>query len=110
MPFLIAFAPSARSNPRTASPILSRVDGPIVRVSVNDGQDVASAEPLVQIDPQPYEIQLRIAAANLMRDTAQLEDASAKAKHGRVLLDQHFISNDDYLLLEDDARVRRGGR
>ena len=65
--------------------ILSRVDGPIVRVLVHDGQDVTANEPLVQIDPQPYDIQLRIASANLMRDTraAGRRAGEGEARHAR---------------------------
>ena len=62
---------------------MSRVDGPIVQVLVNDGQDVKAGEPLLQIDPQPLRIQVRVAEANLARDKAQLEDASAKEARGK---------------------------
>jgi membrane fusion protein, multidrug efflux system len=87
-------------EPIASVAILARVDGPIEKVFVADGQDVKAGEPLVQIDPEPLRIQVRVNHANLQRDVAQQEDAKAKEARGRALLDQHFISPDDYALLK----------
>jgi len=67
--------------------ILSRVDGPIERVLVADGQDVKAGQPLIQIDPEPLRIQICMNEANLQRDVAKEEDARAKEGRGRSLLD-----------------------
>lgn len=80
--------------------IVSRVDGPIVRVFVKDGQEVKAGQPLVQIDPEPLRILERVAEANLARDTALLADARAKEERGRTLLDRHYISSDEYQQLK----------
>lgn len=94
--------------------VVSRVDGPIVRVFVQDGQDVKAGQPLVQIDPQPLSIKVRQAEANLAKNTALLSDARSKEARGRALLDQHFISNEEYLQLKAnldsaDASVKSDG-
>jgi membrane fusion protein, multidrug efflux system len=89
-------------EPMASVAILSRVDGPIERVLVADGQDVKAGEPLVQVDPEPLRIQVRMNEANLQRDVAKEEDAKAKEGRGRALLDQHFISPDGYAQLKSN--------
>jgi multidrug efflux system membrane fusion protein len=79
--------------------IVARVDGPIERVLVRDGQDVVANQPLVQLDAAPLKLQVRMSEANLQRDVAKLEDARAKEERGRPLLEQHYISPDDYAQL-----------
>jgi len=91
---------SGSVEPAASVVMLSRVDGEIVRVMAVDGQEVAAGQALVQIDPQPTRIQVRMAQATLERDRAQLADARAKEAHGRALRGQNFISDDDYLQLK----------
>ncbi len=80
--------------------IQSRVDGTIVRVMVEDGADVKAGEPLVQIDPKPFEIELRRAKAVLARAEANLDYARTKETRGRSLLAQRYIADDEYNLLK----------
>jgi multidrug efflux system membrane fusion protein len=87
--------------------IQSRVDGQIVKVFVEDGQEVKAGEPLIQIDPAPLEIQLRIARATLARDEATLVNAQSKADRGKSLLAQKFISEDAYTQLKTDLQFAR---
>jgi multidrug efflux system membrane fusion protein len=95
-------------EPVASVAILSRVDGPIEKVLVRDGQEVKAGDPLVQIDPEPLRIQVRMSEANLQRDLAKEEDAKAKEARGSALVDQHYISPDDYAQLKstlDSARA-----
>ena len=82
--------------------IQSRVDGQIVKVFVADGEEVKADQPLIQIDPAPLDIQLRIARATLARDEATLANAIAKEQRGDALLAQKFISIDAYKQLKTD--------
>jgi membrane fusion protein, multidrug efflux system len=86
----------------TSVAVVPRVDGQIAKVLVSDGQEVARNQPLFQIDPAPFEIQLRGAQADLARDEAKLENARTKAEHGKMILADHFISPDDYTQLKTD--------
>ena len=52
--------------------IKSRVDGQIVNIAFNEGQDVKAGAPLLQIDPRPYQAALEQAQAAKERDQAQL--------------------------------------
>jgi multidrug efflux system membrane fusion protein len=82
--------------------IQSRVDGQIVKVFVADGEEVKADQPLIQIDPAPLDIQLRIARATLARDQATLENAISKEQRGDALLAQKFISVDALKQLKTD--------
>src|SRR5690349_21308570 len=48
----------------------SRVDGQVVKVFVHDGDEVKAGQPLIQIDPVPFQLQVRMAEATLARDEA----------------------------------------
>jgi len=89
-------------EPVASVAIVSRVAGPIERVLVRDGQDVVANQPLVQLDEAPLKLQVRMSDANLQRDIAKQEDARAKEERGRPLLEQHYISPDDYAQLKSN--------
>jgi multidrug efflux system membrane fusion protein len=57
--------------------IKSRVDGQIVKVAFNEGQDVKAGSPLIQIDPRPLQAALDLALATRQKDEAQLASAQA---------------------------------
>jgi multidrug efflux system membrane fusion protein len=89
---------TAIGNVETANMVAvkSRVDGQIVEVFFRDGQDVAKGAPLFQIDPRPFQAQLRQAEANLLRSKAQLQHARAQDERYRDLLEKNFVSKDYY--------------
>jgi multidrug efflux system membrane fusion protein len=76
--------------------VKSRVDGQIVKVFFTDGQEVRAGEPLFQLDPRPFEAQLKQAEATLARDEAQLDRARAQEERYKDLLQKNFISQDAY--------------
>lgn len=76
--------------------IRSRVDGQIVKVHFKDGDDVAEGQPLFQIDPRPFEAQLRQAEANLLKDQAQLDYARGQETRYQDLLAKGFVSKEAY--------------
>ena len=55
--------------------IKTRVDGAIVKVSFQEGQDVKAGDPLFQVDPRPFQATLDQASANRARNQAQLTGA-----------------------------------
>ena len=57
--------------------IRSRVDGQIVKVAFNEGQDAKAGAPLIQIDPRPFQAALDQAIATKEKDQAQLVSAQA---------------------------------
>ena len=55
--------------------IKTRVDGEIVKISFQEGQDVKAGAPLFQVDPRPFQAALDQADANRARNQAQLTGA-----------------------------------
>jgi multidrug efflux system membrane fusion protein len=55
--------------------IRSRVDGELVKVAFQEGQSVNEGDLLAEIDPRPFEVQLRQAEGQLARDQAALTAA-----------------------------------
>src|SRR5579864_1733982 len=61
-------------TPLNTITVKTRIDGQLETVSYREGQRVRKGDPLVEIDPRPYEAQLAQAEAQLERDQAALEN------------------------------------
>ncbi|MGA8714279.1 MAG: HlyD family secretion protein [Roseiarcus sp.] len=72
--------------------ITPQVTGAIVAVHVLEGQKVKVGDPLFDIDPQPYEIALRLAQGRL--DAAKVEFANLRSS---------YVSNQDQIKMGQDA-------
>ncbi len=69
-----------------------RVDGTLVSVPVQEGQDVKAGELLALIDPRPYRAVLDAAMAKKQQDQAQLSNAQADLTRYSSLMRQDFAS------------------
>ncbi len=73
----------------------SRVDGQIMQVNFQEGQDVRKGELLIVIDERPYQVALATAQANLQRDEAQLANAKAQYERNKALYESGVIAKQD---------------
>ncbi len=64
--------------------IKSQVDGQVLRVHFEEGQNVRKGDVLFTLDPAPFEATLRQAKATLARETAQLLQAEAALSQSRA--------------------------
>ena len=57
--------------------VRSRVDGQLMKIGFVEGQTVHEGDPLFEIDPRPYQVQLTQAEGQMAKDQAQLKNAKA---------------------------------
>jgi multidrug efflux system membrane fusion protein len=69
-----------------------RVDGEVQNIAFREGQDVRQGDLLAEIDPRPFEAQLRQAEADMVRDQAQLANAKLDLERFSALRSHEFAS------------------
>src|SRR6266567_5965681 len=72
--------------------IKSRVDGQIMKVNVQEGQNVKQGALLIEIDSRPFQVQLDQMQAQLSRDSAQLHDAQLNLERYTSLIPSGSIA------------------
>jgi membrane fusion protein, multidrug efflux system len=91
--------------------IKSRVDGQIMRVNVREGQMVKQGDPLIVIDPRPFQVQLEQMQAQLFKDQATLRDAKLNLDRYTTLIPsgsiaQQQVDTQKSLVDQLDGQVR----
>ena len=74
----------------------ARVAGQIVRVSYQEGQRVHIGDPLIDIDPRPYQAAVSQAQGQLQHDTALLEDAQIDLGRYKEAMASNAIPEQQY--------------
>ncbi|MGA2793468.1 MAG: efflux RND transporter periplasmic adaptor subunit [Roseiarcus sp.] len=72
--------------------VKAQVDGVILRLNFDEGEDVKIGDPLVTIDPAPYEARVLQWQAAKQRATAQLENAKTNLWRDQQLLAKDFAT------------------
>jgi multidrug efflux system membrane fusion protein len=78
-------------TPISTVTVKSRVDGQLMSVHFKEGDLVKEEDPLIEIDPRPYEAVLLQAKGTLVRDTALLANARVDVARYTTLVTQDAI-------------------
>lgn len=89
----------------------SRVQGEVMAVHYREGQMVRKGDPLVDIDPRPYQAALTQAEGQLQRDKALLEEASIDLKRyqtalARNAIAQQTVADQEQVVHQDEGVVK----
>lgn len=82
-------------TPAATVTVRPQVAGVITQVLFKEGQMVRAGQPLVQIDPRQFQMDLLQAQGNLTRDQAQLANAQVTLTRYQTLLAQDSIARQD---------------
>ena len=91
--------------------VTSRVQGEITKIYYNEGQMVRKGDPLLEIDPRPYQAQLTQAEGQLARDQAVLNEAKIDLERYQLAFNRNAIAKqqlDDQqqVVLQDEGTVK----
>ena len=87
--------------------IVPRVTGEIVDVRFKEGQEVSEGQPLVIIDPRPYEADLREKQGQLFKSEAQLAKALDDRRRYGKLVGNGYVSREAFDQTATDAAALR---
>jgi multidrug efflux system membrane fusion protein len=76
--------------------VRARVDGELMKVHYREGDLVHTGDPLVEIDPRPFQVQLEQAEGQLARDEALLNNAKIDLLRYEKLLKQNAVQEQTY--------------
>lgn len=83
-------------EPFSTVSVKSQVNGTLVAVGFQEGQDVRQGDLLFRIDARPFEAALAQAQANLARDRAQAKNAAADADRYAGLVQKDYVTKEQY--------------
>jgi len=79
-------------TPLATVTVQSQISGQIMRIFFKEGQTVKAGDPLLQIDPRPYQVALEQAQGALARDKALLANARVDLDRYQTLFAQDSIA------------------
>lgn len=90
--------------------VRSRVDGELLRVAFEEGQQVRAGQLLAEIDPAPFRIQLAHATGQQKQNLAELENTRIQLRRYRDLAGSDYVSAQDVANLQAQVRQFEGRR
>jgi multidrug efflux system membrane fusion protein len=92
-------------------PITARVQGEIISLHYTEGQMVKKGDPLIDIDPRPFEAQLTQMQGQLAHDQAVLEEAKIdltryQAALARNAIAKQQVDDQEQVVAQDEGTVK----
>jgi membrane fusion protein, multidrug efflux system len=85
--------------------VKAQVAGEVTGVHFKEGQEVQKGDLLFTINPLPFEVELKLARANLAKDKAQLENARKQVDRYTSVVKKGYVSAEEYDKVRTDART-----
>ena len=91
--------------------VYSQITGPIVAVHYHEGEMVHEGDPLIDVDPRPYEAMLKQAQGNLDRDRGSLAEARIDLKRyqdawARNAIARQQVEDQEQVVVQDEGTVK----
>jgi multidrug efflux system membrane fusion protein len=98
-------------TPLATVTVQSQIAGQIMHIAFKEGQTVKAGDPLIQIDPRPYQVALEQAQGSLVRDKALLANAHVDLGRYQTLFSQDSIAEQQLatqksLVVQDEGTVK----
>jgi membrane fusion protein, multidrug efflux system len=98
-------------TPLATVTVQSQISGQIMQISFKEGQNVKKGDPLILIDPRPYDVALEQAQGSLERDKALLDNARIDLNRYQTLWSQDSIAEQQLatqkaLVVQDEGNVK----
>ena len=98
-------------TPLATVTVQSQISGQIMHISFKEGQSVKAGDPLILIDPRPYDVALEQAQGALARDKALLANARVDLERYQTLFAQDSIAEQQLatqksLVAQDEGNVK----
>jgi multidrug efflux system membrane fusion protein len=98
-------------TPLATVTVQSQISGQIMHISFKEGQTVKASDPLILIDPRPYQVALEQAEGALARDKALLANARIDLDRYQTLWSQDSIAEQQLatqksLVAQDEGNVK----
>ncbi|TWT22627.1 MdtA/MuxA family multidrug efflux RND transporter periplasmic adaptor subunit [Luteimonas marina] len=97
-------------TPLQSVTVRPRVDGELLRVVFEEGQQVQAGQLLAEIDPAPFRIQLAQAQGQQKQNLAELENARIQLRRYQDLSQGSYVSAQDVANLQAQVRQLEGRR
>lgn len=91
-------------EPIRTTAIRSQVTGTLLKIAIQEGQNVNEGDLLFEIDPRPFQNALKSAEADLQKARVQLETARAQVARYRSLTTEQMVSKEQFEKISDTAR------
>ncbi|KAF1691615.1 multidrug transporter subunit MdtA [Pseudoxanthomonas jiangsuensis] len=90
--------------------VRSRVEGELLRLAFDEGQQVRAGQLLAEIDPAPFKVQLAQATGQQKQNLAELENTRIQLQRYRDLAGGNYVSAQDVANLQAQVRQFEGRR